>query len=47
LFSPRPKLPAPLQKLYDECKQRELSPRFEHYRQREDQGIALVVRWKS
>lgn len=42
-----PRLPEPLLQLWDECKQAKVQPRFEPYRHMEDEGIALVVRWKN
>lgn len=42
----RPRLPEPLSTLWKEAQERKLQPRWEFYRHREDDGIALVVRWK-
>lgn len=42
-----PRLPEALMQLYKDCKKRGLQPRFEPYQHREDEGLALVVRWKS
>ena len=40
----RPKLPEPLENLLKECAK--MKPRWERYQVREDDGLALVVKWK-
>lgn len=44
LLSGRPKLPGPVQALWNDCAK--LTPRWERYQVREDDGLALVVKWK-
>ena len=41
----KPRLPQPLTALWSECLKRKLSPRYEYYKVREDEGVAVIVRW--
>ncbi|MBS2038360.1 hypothetical protein JST97_25480 [bacterium] len=45
LLGGRPKLPGPVEALWKECAA--LKPRWERYQIREDDGLALVVKWKQ
>lgn len=42
----RPALPEHLEALVQDAERRGLAPRFERYKQFEDEGVALMVRWK-
>lgn len=42
----RPAVPEALETLLRDCEERGLAPRLERYKQFEDEGIALIVRWK-
>lgn len=44
LLGGKPKLPGPVQDLWNDCAK--LKPRWERYQVREDDGLALVVKWK-
>ena len=44
LIGPKPSLPEPVQQLWLECAK--LKPRWERYQVREDDGLALIVKWR-
>ncbi|MFN8612461.1 MAG: hypothetical protein U0931_33280 [Vulcanimicrobiota bacterium] len=44
LLGGRPKLPGPVEALWQDCAR--LQPRWERYQVREDDGLALIVKWK-
>ncbi len=44
LIGGRPSLPEPVENLWKECAR--LKPRWERYQVREDDGLALIVKWR-
>ncbi|MBX3168856.1 MAG: hypothetical protein KF760_15690 [Candidatus Eremiobacteraeota bacterium] len=44
LIGGRPKLPEPVEQLLKECAR--MKPRWERYQVREDDGLALIVKWR-